>query len=131
MLALKQQRDEMGVLQREVDSAQKAYDLVMARLTQTSLESKSRQGNVALLSSAVAPTEAASPKLMLNVGLAVFIGGLLGMAVVIVRELLDRRIRGAGDLSDALGAPLLVEIGSGPRAAGLLARFFPAAARRA
>ena len=86
---------------------------------------------MALLSSAVAPTEAASPKLMLNVGLAVFIGGLLGMAVVIVRELLDRRIRGAGDLSDALGAPLLVEIGSGPRAAGLLARFFPAAARRA
>ena len=112
VLQLKQQRDEMGVLLREVDSAQKAYDLVMARLTQTSLESKSRQGNVAVLSFGGPPTEAASPKLLLNVGLAIFIGGLLGMAVSIVRELFDRRIRSAGDLGDAIGAPLLVEIGS-------------------
>ena len=67
VLQLKQQRDEMGVLQREeVDSAQKAYDLVMARLTQTSLESKSRQGNVAVLSVAVPPTEGGQPKLLLN-----------------------------------------------------------------
>lgn len=94
VLELKRQRDEMGLLQREVDSAQKAYDLVMARLTQTSLESQSRQGSVALLSSAVPPTEASSPKLLLNLGLAIFIGGLLGMAVGIVRELFDRRIRG-------------------------------------
>lgn len=112
VLQLKQQRDEMGVLQREVDSAQKAYDLMMARLTQTSLESKSRQGNVALLSHAVPPTEAASPKLLLNLGLAIFIGALLGMAVSIVRELIDRRVRGADDLADAIGAPLLAEISS-------------------
>jgi chain length determinant protein EpsF len=132
VLALKQQRDEMGVLQREVDSAQKAYDLVMTRLTQTTLESKSRQGNVALLSSAVPPTEAASPKLLLNVGLAVFIGGLLGVAVVIVHELLDRRIRSASDLGDALGAPMLVEIGSGaPGGHGRLARLLPFVARQA
>ena len=110
VLQLKQQRDEMGVLQREVDSAQKAYDLVMARLTQTSLESKSRQGNVAVLSVAVPPTEAASPKLLLNLGLAIVIGALLGMAVSIVRELFDRRIRSAADLDDAIGAPLLAEI---------------------
>lgn len=131
VLELKRQRDEMGLLQREVDSAQKAYDLVMARLTQTSLESQSRQGNVALLSSAVPPTEASSPKLLLNLGLAIFIGGLLGMAVGIVRELFDRRIRGGADLSDAIGAPLLVEIGSPAGAAESASRFLPAALRRA
>lgn len=133
VLQLKQQRDEMGVLLREVDSAQKAYDLVMARLTQTSLESKSRQGNVAVLSFGVPPTEAASPKLLLNVGLAIFIGGLLGMAVSIVRELFDRRIRSAGDLGDAIGAPLLVEIGSAAdgSAGGALSRLLGARLRRA
>ena len=133
ILELKQQRDEMVVLQREVDSAQKAYDLVMARLTQTSLESKARQGNVELLSSAVAPTDAASPKVLLNVGLAIFIGALLGMAVAIVRELLDRRIRSGGDLADAIGAPLLVEIGAGVPAAneGGVSRFLPSIRRRA
>ncbi len=133
VLQLKQQRDEMGVLLREVDSAQKAYDLVMARLTQTSLESKSRQGNVAVLSFGVPPTEAASPKLLLNVGLAIFVGGLLGMAVSIVRELFDRRIRSAGDLGDAIGAPLLVEIGSAADASagGALSRLLPARLRRA
>lgn len=116
VLELKRQRDEMGVLQREVDSAQKAYDLVMARLTQTSLESQSRQGNVALLSEAVPPTEAASPKLLLNLGIAVVVGALLGMAVSIVRELFDRRIRSATDLGDALGAPLLAAIPAAPAA---------------
>ncbi|WP_374264250.1 chain length determinant protein EpsF [Zoogloea sp.] len=133
VLQLKQQRDEMGVLQREVDSAQKAYDLVMARLTQTSLESKSRQGNVALLSHAVPPTEAASPKLLLNLGLAIFIGALLGMAVSIVRELIDRRVRGADDLADAIGAPLLAEISSPVAAQGAPTaaptRFLPALRR--
>jgi len=120
------------VLLREVDSAQKAYDLVMARLTQTSLESKSRQGNVAVLSTAVPATEASSPKLLLNLGLAIFIGGLLGMAFSIVRELFDRRIRGADDMLDALGAPMLAEINSPASASdGLFARFLPAALRRA
>jgi uncharacterized protein involved in exopolysaccharide biosynthesis len=132
VLELKRQRDEMGVLLREVDSAQKAYDLVLARLTQTSLESKSRQGNVALLSSAVAPTEAASPRPLLNLGLALVIGGLLGVAVAIVRELFDRRIRGADDLAEALGAPVLAEIGSGAGASrGPLGGLLPAAWRRA
>lgn len=131
VLELKRQRDEMGVLLREVDSAQKAYDLVMARLTQTSLESKSRQGNVALLSAAEAPTEAASPKLLLNLGLGLVIGGLLGVAVAIVRELLDRRIRGAGDLAEALGAPVLAEIGSADGSRGPLAALLPGAWRRA
>ena len=132
VIELKQQRDEMGVLLREVDSAQKAYDLVMARLTQTSLESKSRQGNVAVLSTAVPATEASSPKLLLNLGLAIFIGALLGMAFSIVRELFDRRIRGADDMFDALGVPMLAEINRPISAAdGLLARFLPAALRRA
>lgn len=132
VLELKRQRDEMGVLLREVDSAQKAYDLVLARLTQTSLESKSRQGNVALLSSAVAPTEAASPRPLLNLGLALVIGGLLGVAVAIVRELFDRRIRGADDLAEALGAPVLAEIGGGADASpGQLGGLLPAAWRRA
>ncbi|HMV64661.1 MAG TPA: chain length determinant protein EpsF [Zoogloea sp.] len=125
VLALKQQRDEMMLLQREVDSAQKAYDLVMARLTQTSLESKARQGNVALLSSAVAPTEASSPKVLLNVGLALVIGALLGLAVTIVRELFDRRVRAAGDLADALGVPLVVEVKAAPAAAAGARPFWP------
>jgi capsular polysaccharide biosynthesis protein len=115
-----------------VDSAQKAYDLVMARLTQTSLESKSRQGNVAVLSTAVPATEASSPKPLLNLALAIVIGGLLGMAFSIVRELFDRRIRGADDMLDALGAPMLAEINSPASASdGLFARFLPAALRRA
>jgi chain length determinant protein EpsF len=132
VLELKQLRDQMGVLQREVDSAHKAYDLVMARLTQTSLESKARQGNVALLSVAVAPTEAASPKILLNLGLAIFIGLMLGMALAIVRELFDRRVRGGGDLAEAIGAPLLVAIVT-PRIAapGAFARLLPQALRRA
>ena len=86
---------------------------------------------MALLSAAEAPTEAASPKLLLNLGLGLVIGGLLGVAVAIVRELLDRRIRGAGDLAEALGAPVLAEIGSADGSRGARAALLPGAWRRA
>ena len=45
--------------------------------------------------------------------LAIVIGGLCGVAVTLVRERLDRRIRGADDLAAALGAPVLARVDGG------------------
>ena len=103
-------RDEPDARLREAD-AQQTYAL--ARLAANGLEGDARPGSAALLSAAAVPTEAAGPKPLLSLALAVVIGGLSGVTVTLVRERLDRRIREPGDLADALGAPMLARVGSG------------------
>lgn len=107
VLKFKQVRDEGALFLRDVESAQRAYDLVQARLTQTSLESQITSSNVSLLTSATPPAEPAFPKIPLNVALALFVGLLFGSGVTIAAELRDRRVRHPADVQDLLGLPLL------------------------
>ncbi|GAB4166427.1 MAG: Wzz/FepE/Etk N-terminal domain-containing protein [Rhodocyclaceae bacterium] len=107
VMAIKKQRDELAVLQREVENAQRAYDAVAQRLTQTSLESQTQQTNVVVLTPAVEPIEPSSPKLLLNTLLAVFLGTLLGVGFALLLETMSRRVRSAEDLAQALGIPVL------------------------
>ncbi len=126
ILQLKEGRDEVAVLQREVETAQRAYELVAQRLTQTNLESQSTQTNVSVLTPAVAPLEHSSPRLLLNTALAVFLGALLGVGAALLMELLDRRVRSAADLAEGLGLQVLANIDARPRK-GRRPRLFAAA----
>ncbi|HQY08342.1 MAG: chain length determinant protein EpsF [Burkholderiales bacterium] len=112
VLALKQQRDEVVVLQREVETAQRSYDQVVQRLSQTNLESQNTQTNISVLTPASEPADHSSPKILLNTLLSVFLGTLLAVGFALVRELMDRRVRSLDDLSEGLGLPVL---GSLPR----------------
>ncbi|TVO57626.1 chain length determinant protein EpsF [Denitromonas halophila] len=107
ILDLKAQRDQIAVFQRDVENAQRAYDLVTQRLAQTSLESQTQQTNVVVLSPAVAPLKPSSPKVLLNTALAVFLGMLLGVGAALLLELMDQRVRGEEDLSLLDGVPML------------------------
>ncbi|MDH3210771.1 MAG: chain length determinant protein EpsF [Burkholderiaceae bacterium] len=107
MLRLKAVRDEGQVLVREVENAQRAYDALMARLTQTALESLATQTYASTLTSAEAPTEHSSPKLVTNTALAVFLGALLAVGVTILVELTNRRVRCPEDVLASLGIPVL------------------------
>ncbi|HMY99091.1 MAG TPA: chain length determinant protein EpsF [Burkholderiaceae bacterium] len=114
VLALKQQRDEVSVMQKELETAQRAYDQVAQRLNQSNLESQNTQTNIAVLTPATEPAEPSSPKLLLNSLLSVFLGTLLAVGFALVRELMDRRVRTLDDLSDGLG---LAVIGNLPKPA--------------
>jgi len=107
VLKMKEGRDGMNVLQRDVDNAQKAYDAIVGRFNQTSLESQTQQANVNVLSPASPPMLPSSPKLLLNTLVAIVLGGLLAVGTAMVRELLDRRVRGPQDLVESLGLPML------------------------
>jgi chain length determinant protein EpsF len=107
VLKMKESRDEMSVLQRDVDNAQQAYDAIVGRMNQSSLESQTQQSNVNVLSSAVPPLTQSSPRLGLNIALALVLGTMLAVASAIVRELMDRRVRGPEDLVAALGLPIV------------------------
>jgi len=107
VLALNAERDAAGVMAREVDSAQKAYDQALQRFTQTRLEGHAGQTEVSVLSNAVAPLIPSTPDVRLNITLAVLVGILLGIGLALVMEMLDRRVRSEYDLVAFLGVPVL------------------------
>lgn len=107
VMKMKATRDEGVILQREVEAAQRAYDAISSRLTQTSLESQSTQANVNLLSQAVPPVEPSSPRLVLNLLVALFGGLLLAVVAALMLELRDRRVRTVQDLGAMLNLPVI------------------------
>jgi chain length determinant protein EpsF len=115
VLMLNKQRDELIVLRRELDSAQRLFDSMSARASQSNIESKTDQTNIAVLNPAIAPTKASSPRVFLNVLVSIFIGTLLGIGLALALELRRRRVRSPEDLSDALDIPLLGQISSATR----------------
>ena len=112
LLRLKETRDEQAVLQRDVESAQRAYDGVLGRLTQSSLESQTTRTNVGVLNPAVEASEPSSPKIVLNTILAVILGSMLAVAAVLLMEMIDRRVRRSEDIVQLLDLPV---IGTMPR----------------
>ena len=107
VLKMKAVRDEGQVLVREVESAQRSFDGVMARLTQTGLEAQSTQSFANVLTTAQPAAEASSPKILLNTLLSIFLGVLLAVGVALMLELSDRRVRAPDDIIAALGLPVL------------------------
>lgn len=107
MMFLKSQRDEAAVLVRDVENAQRAYDAVSSRMSQTVMESQTTQTNVSVLKNASLPLEPSSPRTKLNLAIALVVGTLLAIGTVIVRETLDQRLRTEADVIAYLRQPLL------------------------
>lgn len=107
VLELKQQRDEIAVLVRDVENAQRIYDSALQRYGQSRMEAQTTQTDIAVLNPAVPPVEPSRPRVWLNLLLSLFLGTLLGVGVGFLVELLDRRVRAASDIVDSLGLPLL------------------------
>ena len=107
VLALRSDRDQIAVYQRDVDAAQRAYDAVAQRLSQLNLEGQNNQANTRLLSPAVEPLEPSRPKLTTAI-LGSILGGLAaGILAALGMEMLDRRVRRPEDLMVANGVPVI------------------------
>ncbi|HJQ64691.1 MAG: chain length determinant protein EpsF [Burkholderiales bacterium] len=121
VLELKDFQNEIGVLARNVDSAQRAYDSAMQRFVVSKVESGANRTNVSVLDAAVEPSMPARPRIPLNVALSVVMGTMLALAVVFFMEQFDRRVRSLDDLAIA-EVPLLAQLNEWQPAQGLLGR---------
>lgn len=121
VLELKDYRNEIGVLSRNVESAQRAYDSAMQRFVVSKVESGANRTNVSVLDPAVEPSMPARPKVTLNVALSIVMGMMLGLAVVFFMEQFDRRVRSLDDLA-ITEVPLLAQLNEWQPAQGLLGR---------
>ena len=107
VLKMKAVRDEGLVLLRDAENAQRSYDALLQRFTQTSLEGQTTQSNINLLTQATPPLEPSSPRIVLNTLLSIFLGTLLAVGTALLLELKDRRVRNVDDVVEALGLPVL------------------------
>ncbi|WP_431099901.1 chain length determinant protein EpsF [Roseateles noduli] len=123
---LKAARDDASGLMREAESAQRAYENITTRLTQTSLESQTTQSNVNILTEAVAPLKPSSPKILLNTALAFVASVILAVGLALLLEMRDRKVRDADDVMAVLPLPMLGVLPAPGRRASAL----PSAERR-
>lgn len=107
VLELNRSRDELGVLVKDVESAQRAFDATSQRFSQTRIEGASEQSDIAVLNPATAPLNANGPRVMLNTMLSGFLGVMLGLGFALLTEMIDRRVRSETDMAEVLQMPVL------------------------
>ena len=100
----------MNVLRRDIESAQRAFEIVSQRGSQATIESQSNQTNLAVLNPAVAPIDPSKPRIFLNLFASIFLGSFLSMALVLMLELKNRILRSEADLLEILELPVLGSI---------------------
>ncbi|HEU4371863.1 MAG TPA: chain length determinant protein EpsF [Telluria sp.] len=128
VLELNRARDEFGVLLKDMDSAQRAFDAASQRLSQTKIEASSEQSDISILNPAVPPVEPSAPRVLLNALVSVLLGTVLGVGLALLIELLNRPVRSAADMQELLGVPVLGTVEwrqPRPRAPGLRALMAP------
>lgn len=107
VLRLKVIRDEVNMLAGDVETTQRAYEGITLRADQTRLESQINQTNAAVLKYATPPSSPSSPRIVLYVLQAIFLGLFAGIGIALIRELRDRRLRIDEDLKELIGADAL------------------------
>lgn len=118
VLELKHERDQMQLLQNDVAGAQRAFDDVTQRRSQTTLEGQLQQTNVLPLTQAVEPPRRARPVVRLNLAVGFLLGLVLAAGTVIQLELVNPIIRSAEDMLRVLPVPLLGSVRSAGRLVG-------------
>ncbi|MES2886715.1 MAG: Wzz/FepE/Etk N-terminal domain-containing protein [Pseudomonadota bacterium] len=106
VLSLRFERDQATVLLKDVETAQSAYEKVSKSLSEES-ERGAKDSNLRLLSAAVEPFTRSNKKLVVGLAASLVGGLLLGFAVAVGLEMLDRRVRGAEDMTFMYGVPVI------------------------
>jgi succinoglycan biosynthesis transport protein ExoP len=113
ILDLQHNQDEYTVLKRDVESARTAYDSSLQRGGETRLESRLKNTNTAILNYAYAPMKPSSPRLLLNLALAIVLGSMLAVSASLIKERFDPRVHSRADLLEGAELAVLAEL---PRA---------------
>ncbi|UZK65047.1 GumC family protein [Sphingomonas sp. M1-B02] len=104
------------VLQREVDTNRQLYDALLQRYKEIGIAGGVGTNNVAIVDLAGLPFRPSSPRLLLNLLLALLAGLAIGTVVAFLLDQSDESLADPGEAERLIGVPLL---GSVPRVEGI------------
>jgi chain length determinant protein EpsF len=107
ILGMKKEREQMAMLARDVENAQRAYNGAEQRVAQSRIESANQRPNASVVDEAAVPTRPASPRVTFNLALGGVLGAMLGLGIALLLESAQRLVRGEDDLVEVLGVPIL------------------------
>lgn len=101
-------------LEREAAASRQIYEYFLSRLKEISVQQGIHSADSRILSLATVPRFPSAPRTAIILAVTMFMGMLLGMALVLMRELRQNGFRAAQDLEAATGISVLAQIPSAP-----------------
>lgn len=106
-LDLRRRSIQYNIFQREVDTNRQLYDGLLQRYKEIGVAGGVGVNNVAIVDPAEVPNRPSSPRLVLNLALALILGCGLGVLAALALEQIDEAIVDPADIQKELGVPLL------------------------
>lgn len=98
---------QYNILQREVDTNRQLYDALLQRYKEIGVAGGVGVNNISVVDTAELPSAPSSPKLLLNMAIALVLGIGLSALAAFLLEQIDQGITDPGQVEGALGVPLL------------------------
>src|SRR5690606_13424478 len=92
------------------NQVQNSVQILRGRLEEVRIAEAMRTSNVAVIDPAVPPTRPVSPRPMLNMALALFLGLFAGVAGALLLEFFDTTVKTPEEIGPLLGLPVLGRI---------------------
>lgn len=107
LLNLRGRSIQYNIYQREVDTNRQLYDALLQRYKEVGVAGGVGVNNIAVVDQAQVPEAPSSPRVVLNLLFALFLGGAIGAGLALALEQLDEAISDPTDVERTLGLPLL------------------------
>lgn len=111
---------QYNILAREVDTNRTLYEGLLQRYKEVSAASGVTSNNISIVDQAETPMSPSSPKLLMNLLLALLLGAATAAGFVFVREQMDDAVRVPEDIERKLGLPVLGSIPLSENSANIL-----------
>lgn len=114
LLDFRRRSIQYNILQREVDTNRQLYDALLQRYKEIGVAGGVGVNNISVVDGAQLPTRPSSPKLLLNMAIALLAGFIIAGGVVFVLEQMNHGINDPEQVEEALGVPLLGTVPTAP-----------------
>lgn len=106
-LDLRRRSIQYNIYQQEVDTNRALYDGVLQRFKEIGVAGSVGVNNISVVDTADVPQKPSSPRLLVNLALALLVGLLASVATAFALEQIDEAIADPGEIERRLGLPLL------------------------
>jgi len=98
---------QYNIYQREVDTNSQLYDALLQRYKEIGVAGGVGVNNISVVDRALAPDRPSSPRVLVNLVLALIVGTGLGFVLALVFDQMDESISEPSQVTNVLGIPLL------------------------